>query len=348
MFKFTKLTLAATLLGLSGLAAAANDFHGLGRPATPDEIKAWDIDVRPDFKGLPPGSGSVSRGAEVFEARCATCHGSFGESNEVFTPLTGGITKEDIAAGRVAGLQKGSKIPQKSTLMKVASVSTLWDYINRAMPWNAPKSLSTDEVYSVLAYILSIDGIVPEDFVLTNKNIADVQKRMPNRNGMTHAHGMWSVKDKPDVKNIACMKDCATEIKVTSSLPDYARNAHGNLLEQNRVIGPVRGIDTTQPAGSPKGAAKSSNVSSNATPDAASLLKKNNCTACHATNSKLVGPAFKSVAQKYATDDSAEQRLVEKVTQGGQGVWGAIPMPSHAHVDQGDIKTMVKWILQTK
>ena len=117
---------------------------GLGRPATPAEIKAWDIDVRPDFKGLPPGAGSVAKGQDIWEAKCTSCHGVFGESNEVFTPIVGGTTKKDIQTGRVEALSKGSEA-QRSTLMKVSTLSTLWDYINRAMPWTAPKSLTADE-----------------------------------------------------------------------------------------------------------------------------------------------------------------------------------------------------------
>jgi hypothetical protein len=200
--------------------------------------------VRPDFKGLPSGKGSVDQGIEVWEAKCASCHGSFGESNEVFTPLVGGTTKEDIETGRV-GAYIRQDAPQRSTLMKVATVSTLWDYINRAMPWNAPKSLSPDEVYAVLAYLLHLGEIVPADFTLSDKNIAEVQQRMPNRNGMTTKHGMWDIKGKPDVKNVACMKNCTTQITMGSSLPDYARDAHGNLADQNRVIGAVRGQTTT-------------------------------------------------------------------------------------------------------
>ena len=132
----------------------------MGRNATGKEVLAWDIDVRPDFKGLPPGSGSVQKGMDVWEAKCASCHGVFGESNEVFSPLVGGTTAEDIRTGHVARL-KDPAFPGRTTLMKVATVSTLWDYINRAMPWNAPKSLSTEEVYAVTAYLLNLGGVVP-------------------------------------------------------------------------------------------------------------------------------------------------------------------------------------------
>src|SRR5512140_3511634 len=147
-------------------ALAGTSYPGVGRAATPAEIKAWDIDVRPDFKGLPPGSGSVSKGQDVWEAKCASCHGTFGESNEVFTPIVGGTTQEDIKAGRVKALLDPEQ--PRTTLMKVPTLSTLWDYINRAMPWNAPKTLTTEEVYAVTAYILNLGGIVGDDFVLSD------------------------------------------------------------------------------------------------------------------------------------------------------------------------------------
>src|SRR5688572_31220848 len=119
----TGVVAAMVLLCLS-LGAAAQ-FPGIGRPATPAEIKAWDIDVRPDFKGLPPGSGSVQKGQKVWDDKCASCHGTFGESNEVFTPIVGGTTKEDIEQGRVKSLTAGE---QRTTLMKLSTISTLWDY----------------------------------------------------------------------------------------------------------------------------------------------------------------------------------------------------------------------------
>jgi cytochrome c len=107
----------------------------------------------------------------------------FGESGEVFSPLIGGTTAADIKSGRVANLDR-SDYPGRTTIMKVATVSTLWDYINRAMPWTNPKTLTTEEVYSVTAFLLNLANIVPDNFVLSDKNIAEVQDRMPNRNGM--------------------------------------------------------------------------------------------------------------------------------------------------------------------
>src|SRR3974390_1265204 len=86
-------------------ALTAYAYDSVGRPATPEEIAAWDIDVRPDFKGLPKGPGGVAQGENLWDARCASCHGTFGESNEVFSPLVGGTTADDIKTGHVKSLK---------------------------------------------------------------------------------------------------------------------------------------------------------------------------------------------------------------------------------------------------
>jgi cytochrome c len=353
MFKLANLTktfvLAGLVLGFSAEGIAQSKYEGIGRPATTAEVAAWDIDVRPDFKGLPKGSGNTVRGQEVWEGRCASCHGTFGESNEVFTPIVGGTTKEDIKTGRVASLTS-EKQPQRTTLMKVATVSTLWDYIYRAMPWNAPRTLSVDDTYAVLGYILSMAEIVPEDFTLSDKNIADVQKLMPNRNGMTQAHGMWNEGGKPDVKATACMSNCSKHVTIGSTLPDYARNAHENLAQQNRPFGPFRGVDTTKPPVAKLPGKGTMTVSMSAadsiTPEG--LFKKHNCSTCHAPASRAIGPAVSEVAAKYKGQADAMKKLHTKVKVGGAGVWGAIPMPPHAHVSDGDIDVMVKWMLTGK
>src|SRR3990167_1767662 len=147
--------------GAASAQATQAALTGLGRVATPKEIAAWDIDVRPDFKGLPKGSGTVAQGQDIWETQCASCHGIFGESNEVFTPLVGGTTADDVKTGRVARLLDPT-FPGRTTMMKVATVSTLWDYIHRAMPWNQPKSLKPDEVYAVNAYLLNMADVLPE------------------------------------------------------------------------------------------------------------------------------------------------------------------------------------------
>ncbi len=352
MYKCHKVILTAVLLFATvGAFAQSVAYPGIGRPATTKEVAAWDIDVRPDFKGLPAGSGSVSQGQDVWELKCAQCHGVFGESNEVFSPLIGGTTNDDIKNGRVASLTRRD-FPGRTTMMKVATVSTLWDYINRAMPWTAPKSLKTDEVYAVTAYMLNLAYVVPDDFVLSDKNIAEVQKRMPNRNGMSTQHNLWPGKEfngtaKPDTGNVACMTDCTPEIKVSSMLPDYARNAHGNLAEQNRIVGQQKGADTLQPERKPGMSASASAPSSpNIKPVAKTvdlaiaLLAKHNCNTCHAQDRKVVGPSFNDIAKKYS---GKVDYLTGKIKSGGAGVWGPIPMPAQSAPD-ADIKTIAGWL----
>lgn len=326
-------------------------WSGIGRPATRSEILAWDIDVRPDFKGLPAGKGSVDEGLEVWEAKCVSCHGTFGESNEVFTPIIGGTTKEDIKTGRVANLKR-TDYPQRSTMMKLSQISTLWDYINRAMPWNEPKSLKPDEVYAVVAYILNLAEVVPNDFVLSDRNIAQTQERLPNRNGKVTYEAMWNVSGRPDVQGDACMNDCKLAMDVRSILPDFARNAHGNLAEQNRPVGPVRGADTTQPALKQPLSAASLALASQASAAVptgsrgpAALAREANCLACHATASRMVGPSFREVSERYRGDANAEAALASRVKNGAQGIWGAIPMPAHPNLADDDIRSVIRWIL---
>ncbi len=342
-----------TLLEPAHAQTNAKPWASLGRAATPAEVAAWDIDVRADFKGLPAGRGSVAKGQEVWEAQCESCHGTFGESNEVFTPIVGGTSKKDIETGRVAALQRGD-YPQRTTLMKVSQLSTLWDYINRAMPWNAPKSLSVEEVYAVTAYILHLGDIVPADFVLSDKNIAQVQQRLPNRNGKVRYEPMWVKSGKPDVQGSLCMSGCATELDIRSFLPDYARNAHGNLAEQHRAVGPVRGADTTRAALSPAPSMPVMVAASTPTPTAtpkpsgkppAELAKASNCTACHAQAARLLGPSFKDIAARYKSDPQAEDKLTLKVRNGAQGVWGAIPMPANPALKEEEARSLVRWIL---
>ena len=348
------------LLALAAAATAAfgqgtSKFPGIGRDATPREVAAWDIDVRPDFKGLPTGSGSVAKGQDVYEAKCASCHGVFGESNQVFNPLVGGTTAADIKSGRVAMLNRHD-YPGRTTFMKLSSVATLWDYINRAMPWNQPKSLSVEEVYAVTAYLLNLAEVVPADFTLSDKNIREVQARLPNRNGMTLDHAMWpgrefAGKAKPDVVASACMSNCAVEPKVASILPPFARNAHGNLAEQNRTVGPQRGVNT---AGAEAAAAgKATAVVAAAGPQAAAapkapadngavhaLTQKHNCTACHAPDKRVVGPSWAEIARKH---EGKADYLTGKIRSGGSGVWGAIPMPPQTLADD-EARRIAGWL----
>jgi cytochrome c551/c552 len=330
------LLLMLLALGVSAAGAQASAYPGIGRAATAKEVAAWDIDVRPDFKGLPPGSGSVAQGMMVWESKCASCHGVFGESNEFFSPIVGGTGPDDIRTGRVARLTDAG-FPQRTTLMKLSQLSTLWDYIYRAMPWNEPKSLSHDEVYAVTAYILNLGGIVVDDFVLSNANAAQVQQRLPNRNGLHTDHGLWPGRTLgngglADVQAKACMRDCADAVpRIASSIPDFARDAHGNLADQNRLVGPQRGAHTLRTA-----------VAA-APPAPLALAQQHSCTACHALDAKLIGPSFKDISARHGARTDAKDYLTGKIMRGGQGVWGNLPMPSQA-LSEADASAIAQWL----
>jgi len=191
MFRSLKKSLIATTLGaalaLTGTAAQAEKL-GIGTTATAEEIAGWDIDIRPDGKGLPKGQGTVEEGEGLYEQLCATCHGLFGEGEGRWPVLAGGqgtLTEER---------------PTKTVGSYWPYASTLYDYIRRAMPFTAPRSLSDEQVYHITAYVLYLNEVIEEDFVLTHENLAKIE--MPNQEG-------FFVDPRPDVKNPRCMKDCA-------------------------------------------------------------------------------------------------------------------------------------------
>jgi cytochrome c len=179
-----------------------------------------------------------------------------------------------------------------------------------------------------------------------------VQARLPNRDGMTLAHGLWEVKGAPDVQGSTCTRDCPTG-SVTSEIPAQARNAHDNLMAQHRVIGPVRGADTTRPPLSGRAGEHASELTARAlstvtAPADASagmaLARQHACVSCHALDQRVVGPSFKEIAARYRSAGDATA-LVSKMKSGGAGVWGPVPMPPQAHVGDTDLQALARWIL---
>ena len=178
---------AFALLALAGTARAqAVGAYGIGRAATPAEIAGWNIDIDRYGNNLPPGSGSVNHGREVFDQQCAACHGGKGEGG-VGDQLVGG--QGTLATPR----------PVKTVGSYWPYAPTLFDYIRRAMPQNAPQSLSNQDVYAVSAYILYLNGLLPAAATLDAKSLSAI--KMPNRN-------MFVGDSRPDVANPACMTDC--------------------------------------------------------------------------------------------------------------------------------------------
>ena len=166
--------------------AMAQSPYGIGRAATPAEIAGWNIDIGRDGSNLPPGSGTVSHGREVFEQQCASCHGEKGE---------GAIGDRLVGGEGTLGTAK----PVRTVGSYWPYAPTLFDYIRRAMPQNAPQSLSNEDVYAVSAYVLNLNGLLPADATLDAKALSAI--KMPNRDKF--------VSDpRPDVKDKACMRDC--------------------------------------------------------------------------------------------------------------------------------------------
>jgi cytochrome c len=149
---------------------AQSPTFGVGRAPRPDDLKAIDIEVMPDGRGLPPGSGTVAAGKAVYTSRCETCHGPSGTEGP-----------QDILAGGLGSL--ATSRPQKTVGSYWPYATTLWDYIRRAMPFEHPGTLTADEVYAATAYVLFLNGIVGEKDVLDQTTLAHV--KMPNRNGFT-------------------------------------------------------------------------------------------------------------------------------------------------------------------
>jgi cytochrome c len=160
--------------------------YGFGKPATAQEIAGWDIDVSPDGRGLPKGGGTAVAGKPLYEQHCAACHGMKGE----------GKPADRLVGGR-------GTLNTDRPVMTVGSywpyATTVYDYINRSMPFHAPQSLKPDEVYSITAYLLHLNGIVGESEVMDATSLPRVQ--MPNRKGFTSD-------PRPDLHNSPCRVDC--------------------------------------------------------------------------------------------------------------------------------------------
>src|SRR5882724_4204442 len=187
------------LVAFASSAFASERKLDIGRAATPAEIAGWDIDVRPDGQGLPQGSGSVKAGEAVYVGKCAACHGEFGESAGRWPQIAGG-----------QGSLK-SDDPVKTVGSYFAHLSTVIDYVRHAMPFGDAQSLSNDELYAVVAYMLFLNDIVDEKFVLSRETFGAV--KMPNAGGFhdddreTTEKAFWNAKP--------CMTNCKPEAKIT-------------------------------------------------------------------------------------------------------------------------------------
>ena len=197
---------------------------GLGRAATNNEVSAWDIDIRPDGKGLPVGSGSVIIGEELYTDNCSSCHGDFGEGIDRWPELAGGFDTLD------------SEDPVKTVGSYWPYLSTVWDYVHRAMPFGNAQSLNNDEVYAITAYILYLNDLVDEDFELSNVNFEEIN--LPNEEN-------FYLDNRENLENTTydnrCMQNCKKDAIITKRAvvldvtPEEDMTENNNLNENDNI-----------------------------------------------------------------------------------------------------------------
>lgn len=329
--------LACTALGLLFLATPAlAEKLGLGRPALPEEVSAWDVAILPDGTGLRPGSGDVATGDEVFAEKCATCHGEFAEGLDAWPVLAGG---EGTLTDRRPVKTIGSYWPY---------LSTVWDYVHRSMPFGSAQTVTVDETYAITAFLLYSNGLVDEDFTLSNENFKDVV--LPNADG-------FYVDDRPETEYPKfrvepCMKDCrpaakvtkrAIEIKVTptdadgrpaGTIPAYDEASAGEPAAppttDTAEAGPVEGQEkaatapSTEPAAVATAPAPAPSETAGLDPalidQGKNVFKK--CVACHKVGEgakNATGPTLNGIvgsAAGHADDFKYSKALAEKAAAG--------------------------------
>jgi len=271
------------VFGISAIHAETR--LNIGHSATVEQIAGWDIDVRPDGLGLPEGSGSVESGEILYEEKCASCHGVFGEGEGRWPVIAGGI-------GTLA-----EEKPEKTVGSYWPYVSTLWDYIHRAMPFLQPQSLTDNEVYALTAYVLYLNEQVEEDFVLTKHNLPAIT--LPNEKG-------FFTDPRPEALNSRCMANCLTTKQMSSwSAADLG-------------VTPLEHLSNLVPATS----------QDNSEPDEATTLAiktyKKACVICHETG--VAGaPIFGDKEDWRQRGEKGLEALYQNALNGYLGAKGYMP-----------------------
>ncbi len=304
MSKFLKVSVAALML--AGPAVAEGKM-GLGRAAMSEEIAAWDVDVLPDGRGLPEGRGDVFTGEEVFAEKCASCHGDFAEGVDNWPVLAGGF---DTLADKDPVKTVGSYWPH---------LSTVWDYVNRSMPFGAAQTLSEDEVYAIVAYILYSNDLVDDDFELSHENFRDFD--MYNKDGFitddraVAEYGMW--------RSEPCMTECKESVEITmrASVLDVTPEETAAADEEQAAVvqevveeaAPVEEVAALDPALVKSGE---------------KVFKK--CKACHQVGEgakNKTGPVLNGIMGRgFASVDGFKYSKVFKAAGGEGRVWDETAM----------------------
>lgn len=323
---YKSLRLAAFLGAIAAICAtafaAAGQHYGFGKPITEAQIAPWNIDVNGlTGAGLPPGQGTVAQGTKVWEAKCASCHGTFGEGADKYPVVVGG--KGTLTQDR----------PEKTVGSYWPYAPTLFDYIKRAMPFPAPQSLTNDEVYAVTAYILNLDDIVPTSAVMDAKSLAAV--KMPNRDGFIKAQ--W------DTKNVVCMVNCApTPVKITSDLVSL------HVTPDEKEVG---NVGSTVDLGDVDAANAKPAVAAGNSPSAARVkftqiapIVAQRCTVCHA--SKPTHSGFSSAPVGIKFDTPAEIKSQAGQIKSQSVTSHRMPLGNVTHMTDSERALLGQWIAE--
>lgn len=330
MWRFLSLSLI-----LATPVAAAAEPLGLGRPATEDEIAAWDIDIRPDGVGLPKGSGDVLTGETLYTEQCAVCHGVFGEGSDRWPVLMGGFGTLD------------DDRPVKTIGSYWPYLSTVFDYVHRAMPFGAAQSLTDDEVYAITAYLLYLNDLVDDDFVLSDENLGETP--LPNEDGF-----FMDDRDRVELPVFSvepCMTDCKETVEIAmraavldvtpddasarearEGLAEAASVGNPNLAEPAAVISPDRSDgteDLTMTAADPMLVTKGE-----------ALFRQ--CQACHEVGEgaeNRVGPHLNDVIGRVAGGLEGFRYSPAMASAGEAGlVWDAVSLAEFLADPKGYMK----------
>lgn len=341
MSKFPKILtgLARTTALAAALASPAYaERMGLGRAAMPEEIHAWDRDVRPDGLGLPDGSGDVATGEEVFSEHCAACHGEFAEGVDNWPKLAGGKDTLNRAD------------PVKTVGSYWPYLSTTFDYVRRSMPYGNAQTLADDDVYAIVAYILYSNDLVDDDFVLSKDTFTGVE--LPNVDG-------FFVDNRDEVElpvysAPACMENCKDSVEITK----HATNLDVTPNDANDDAAPVEEAPadaptaepTAEPAADTAPAAMEASKTAEADPEpepadpalieaGAKVFKK--CAACHKVGEgakNAVGPQLNAVVGRTAGGLDGFKYSPAMSEAGANGmVWDAAALDAYLLDPKGTI-----------
>jgi len=317
-----------------------------GRPATANEIKAWDVDALPDGTGLPEGEGSVEEGDELYEAQCASCHGDFGGGGNGYPQLAGGNQSKD-ENGIVITLKNQreygkTEAPKRTVGTYWPVATTLFTYIRDAMPYATPKSLSSDETYAITAYILAQNGIkidgetMTEDYVLNAEKLAKVV--LPNRNGFyPNIDGPNAIEDvrafyADRAKNIGSGTRCMTDCKDPGGQDGKTEASIVKIkYEMSDVVPPYATARDLPPE------------VEDATISKAEKMYNESCKLCHATDN-MGAPAVGDVAAWRAVTEKGIDQVVHNSIN---GVGGMPPKGGNEDLIPSEVKLIVEFMIES-